>query len=187
MLHLSQPFSISPFLFHVVTGTTMYILSARPLMLLHSPSRLKPEEKRGRKRRRRDSVVCFLSLFPSLSLSLARHLTSPGKRQIRFRLLSRQSKLREREKSFFPSFLLSLCLFLSLSLSVFASFPWMRCCEGRLHAFQTITVHPLPTASFLSARTLHMPAHPLESLEPTTNAKHFHRREKKGAHPQAPV
>lgn len=146
LLHLSELFSISPFLFHVVTGTTMYILSAGPLMLLHSPSRLKLEEKR----RRRDSVVCLCapSFQFSLSLSLARHLTSPGKRQILFRLLSRQSKM------FFFSFL-ALSLFAAfsspLSLCVFASFPWMQCCEGRLHAFQTITVHlpPPPQVSSL--------------------------------------
>lgn len=157
----------------------MYILSARPLMLLHSPSRLKPEEKEEGEKDARDILWCVFGLslcvflFPSLSLSLAKHLTSPGKRQIRFRLLSRQSKLR---KTFF--FLsCSLSAFFSPSRSVFASFPWMRYCEGRLHAFQTITVHP-PTTSFLSARTLHMPAHPLQSLEPTTNVKHFHRRER---------
>lgn len=98
-----------------------------------------------------------LARSPSLarSLFLARHLTSPGKRQIRFRLLSRQSKPR---KSFFfspspssPPLLLlpTLAFALSVSLppfsfpfSVFASFPWMQSCEGRLHAFQTITVHP---------------------------------------------
>lgn len=109
--------SISPFLFHVVTGTTIYILSARPLMLSHSPSRLKPEEKRTQERFCGVLLLSLsLSLFPSLSLSLARHLTSTGKRQIRFRLLSRQSKLC---KIFFLS--CSLCLFsssLSRSLSL---------------------------------------------------------------------
>lgn len=152
MLHLSP--SLSPslsFLFHVVTGTTMYILSARPLMLLHSPSRLKPEEKREGEKKKTQERFCgvlFLSLFPSLSpslsLSLARHLTSPGKRQIRFRLLSRQSKLRK----CFLSLSLSLPLSLPLSLAVFASFPWMQSCEGRLHAFQTITVRPPPNCKF---------------------------------------
>lgn len=116
MLHLSQPFSISPFLFHVVTGTTMYILSARPLMLLHSPSRLKPEEKREGEKDAGEILWCAFSPSFHLSLSLARHLTSPGKRQIRFRLLSRQSKLREREEFFFLFLALSLSLSLPLSL-----------------------------------------------------------------------
>lgn len=93
----------SPFLFHVVTGTTMYILSARPLMLLHSQSRLKPEEKREGEKDAGEIVCC--------ALSLARHLTSPGKRQIRFRLLSRQSKL---QVFFFLFRFLSLSRFLCL-------------------------------------------------------------------------
>ena len=122
----------------------MYILSVGPLMLLRSPSRLKPEEKREGEKKTQE-IFCAV-LFPSLSLSLslalslpfslslARHLTSRGKRQIRFRLLSRQSRLRRTLFIFFPS----------PSRSVFASFLWMQNCEGRLHAFQTITVHPPP-------------------------------------------
>lgn len=143
-------------------------------------------KERAKKTQERFCGVLFLSLFPSLSLT---GKASDISRQKTNSVSPVKSSVKAAQEFFFPlslSFLLSLCLFLSLSLSVFASFPWMRCCEGRLHAFQTITVHP-PTASFLSARTLHMPAHPLESLEPTTNAKHFHRREKRGAHPQAPV
>lgn len=86
-------------------------------MSLHSPSRLKPEEKEEGEKDAGEILWCVfgLSLSPSfsfhLSLSLARHLTSPGKRQIRFRLLSRQSKLR---KTFF-SFLLFLSAFFSPS------------------------------------------------------------------------
>ena len=93
-----------------------------PLMSLHSPSRLKPEEKREGEKDAGEILWCAFSLPLSISLSpslsLARHLTSPGKRQIRFRLLSRQSKLRK--SFFFPplSCSLSLCLFLSVSLSL---------------------------------------------------------------------
>lgn len=99
----------------------MYILSARPLMLLHSPSRLKPEEKEEGEKDARDILWCVFGLslsvflFPSLSLSLAKHLTSPGKRQIRFRLLSRQSKLR---KTFFFFLALSLPFSLPRALSL---------------------------------------------------------------------
>lgn len=99
----------------------MYILSARPLMLLHSPSRLKPEEKEEGEKDAREILWCVFGLslcvflFPSLSLSLAKHLTSPGKRQIRFRLLSRQSKLR---KTFFFFLALSLPFSLPRALSL---------------------------------------------------------------------
>lgn len=140
MLHLSQPFSISPFLFHVVTGTTMYILSARPLMLLHSPSRLKPEEKREGEKDAGEILWCAFALSPSFHLSLTGK-ASDISRQKTNSVSPVKSSLKAAQEIFFLSCSLSAS-FLFLSLSVFASFPWMRCCEGRLHAFQTITVHP---------------------------------------------
>lgn len=70
MLRLSEPSSIAPSLFHVVTGTTMYIRSAGPLMLFHSPSRLKPEEKREGKRDAGEILWCAFALSPSYHLSL---------------------------------------------------------------------------------------------------------------------
>lgn len=65
----------------------MYTRSARPLML-RALSRLKALEKREGEE---DAGEILCRAF---SLSLARHLTSAGERQIPFRLLRRPSKLR---------------------------------------------------------------------------------------------
>lgn len=146
-------------------------------MLLHSSSRLKPEEKEEGEKDAGEILWCVFGLslsvflFPSLSLT---GKASDISRQKTNSVSPVKSSVKASQDFFF---FLALSAFFSPSRSVFASFPWMRYCEGRLHAFQTITVHP-PTTSFLSARTLHMPAHPLQSLEPTTNVKHFHRRER---------
>lgn len=81
--------------------------------MLRSLSRLKPLEKREGEEDAGEILSC------AFSLSLARHLTSPSKRQIPFRLLSRQSKLR----------------YSLVSLSLLASFLRMQSCEGYFHTF----------------------------------------------------
>lgn len=160
----------------------MYILSAGPLMLLHSPSRLKPEEK-GEAEKDAGEILWCVS---GLSLSCTFHLSLTGKasdisRQKTNSVSPVKSSVKASQDFFSPPFLLSLPASSSPSRSVFASFPWMRYCEGRLHAFQTITVHPPPPPQVSSsARAPHMPAHPLQSLKPTTNVKHLLRRQKRG-------
>lgn len=49
----------------------MYILSVGPLMLLRSPSRLKPEEKGDGEKDAEDILWCAFSISLSVSLSLS--------------------------------------------------------------------------------------------------------------------
>ena len=150
-----------------------------PLMSLHSPSRLKPEEKREGEKDAGEILWCAFSLPLSILLSLSLSLTGKASdisRQKTNSVSPVKSSVKAAQEFFFSSsFLLSLSasfspsLSLSLSLSVFASFPWMRCCEGRLHAFQTITVHPPTTTKFPLCQS---PTHASTSFrEPWTDNK----------------
>lgn len=129
-------------------------------MLLHSPSRLKKPEEREREGEKDAGEIqwrCFCSPSPSPSLSLP----LPGKasdisRQKTNSVSPVKSSVKAAQEFFFlPSSSSSLLLFptpnsrslgvfasFSFPFYVFASFPWMQSCEGRLHAFQTIRVHP---------------------------------------------
>lgn len=119
------------------------------------------EIREGKKGKDAGEILCYALFF-----FLARHLTTPCKRQIQFSLLSCQSKL---------CYSFSLCL--SLSLLSLLHFHGCRVVKAAYTLFKQ-WVHP-PTHTLLCARILHMPAHPSESLEPTTNAKHFHHPKKR--------
>lgn len=168
-------------------------------MLLHSPSRLKKPEERereGEKDAREILWHCFFSPSPSPSPSLS--LPLPGKasdisRQKTNSVSPVKSSVKAAQEFFFsppppPPYSRSLGVFASFSFpfSVFASFPWMQSCEGRLHAFQTITVHPHspPPPAHCKFPLCQNPTHASTSFgEPWTDNKRWAfspQREKEG-------
>lgn len=184
----------------------MYILSAGALWCccIHRAvlKNRRREKERAKKTQERFCGTAFslplhLHLPLSLSLFLARHLTSPGKRQIRFRLLSRQSKLR---KSFFFSPSSSSLLSLSRCLCLFL-FPFLCLCFISVDAelWRPLTRFsnnnsspPQPTTT----RTLQVSSLPepytcqhilWRALNRQQTLSIFTTERERGAHPRAPV
>ena len=140
---------------------------------MHSVTDLKHRRKKGEgeKHAGERGRFCGAPLPPSVSLApslfLARLLTSP---QAKRRILVSPVKPSVKRCTFFLFFYSPLPLSLSLFLFLSHSRRWQSCCEGRFYTLFKQEQFNTPPPHFL-CQGLHMPAHPLEILELTTNAK----------------